>query len=250
VKSQNGKLDRSALPAPESTRAKLEEDLVAYRTPMEKQIVSLWTKILGIENIGINENFFELGGNSLLASQLIAYVRETFSVELPVKCLFEQPTVEGLAQIIQTLHQKGISALTTVIDFYAEAVLAPEIFPQGTAVDHISEPHHIFLTGATGFVGAFLLHELLEQTQAKIYCLVRSPNESEGAKRLQKTLEKYLLWNPDQSSRIIPTVGNLEQPLLGLSAEQFERLALQIDTIYHNGAQVNFAKPPLYSMEE
>ncbi len=239
----NGKLDRSALPAPESTRAELEEGFVAYRTPIEKQIVSLWIKVLGIENIGINENFFELGGNSLLAAQLIAYVRETFSVELPVRCLFEQPTVEGLAQIIQTLHQKGISALTTVIDFHAEAVLAPEIFPQGTPVDHISKPHHIFLTGATGFVGAFLLHELLEQTQAKIYCLVRSSNESEGAKRLQKTLEKYLLWNPDQSSRIIPTVGNLEQPLLGLSAEQFERLALQIDTIYHNGAQVNFAKP-------
>ena len=239
----NGKLDRSALPAPKSTRAKLEEDFVADRTPVEKQLVSLWTKVLGIENIGIKENFFELGGNSLLAAQLIAYVRETFSVELPVRCLFEQPTVEGLAQIIQTLHQKGISALTTAIDFNAEAVLAPEIFPQGTPIDDISEPRHIFLTGATGFVGAFLIHELLEQTQAKIYCLVRSPNESEGAKRLQRTLEQYLLWNPNQSSRIIPIVGDLDRPLLGLSAEQFERLALQIDTIYHNGAQVNFVKP-------
>ncbi|MBR8835476.1 MAG: amino acid adenylation domain-containing protein [Stigonema ocellatum SAG 48.90 = DSM 106950] len=239
----NGKLDRSALPAPKSTRTQLEEDFVAYRTLVEKQIVTQWMKVLGIENIGINENFFELGGNSLKAAQLIAYIRETFSVELPVRCLFEKPTVEGLAQSIQTLHQEGISAITSVIDFKAEAVLPPEIFPQGTPIDDLNEPRHIFLTGATGFVGAFLLHELLEQTQAKIYCLVRSPNENEGAKRLQKTLEQYLLWNPNQSSKIIPTIGDLEQPLLGLSAEQFERLALQIDTIYHNGAQVNFAKP-------
>jgi amino acid adenylation domain-containing protein/thioester reductase-like protein len=239
----NGKLDRSALPAPEKTRVKVEEDFVASRTPLEEQIVSLWTKVLGIENIGINENFFELGGNSLLAAQLIAYVRQTFRVELPVRYIFEKPTVEGLAQIIQRIHKEGISAIATAIDFNAEAVLAPEIFPQGTPTDDVSEPSHIFLTGATGFVGAFLLHELLEQTQAKIYCLIRSANEQEAAKRLQTNLEKYLLWNPSQSSRIIPIMGELDRPLLGLSAEQFERLALQVDTIYHNGAQVNFAKP-------
>ncbi len=238
----NGKLDRSALPAP-AKRINLEEDLVVDLTPVEKQLVSLWTKVLGIEKISIKENFFQLGGNSLLGAQLIADVRKTFSVELPVRCLFETPTVEGLAQVIQTLHQKGVSAITTVIDFNAEAVLAPEIVPQGTLVDDISNPRHIFLTGATGFVGAYLLHELLEQTQAKIYCLVRSANEIEGAKRLQRSLEKYLLWNPNQSSRIIPTIGDLARPLLGLSAEQFERLAREIDTIYHNGAQVNFVQP-------
>jgi amino acid adenylation domain-containing protein/thioester reductase-like protein len=239
----NGKLDRRALPSPEISRNKLQENLAESQNPVEKQVISLWTKILGIENIGIDENFFELGGNSLLAAQLISYIKETFRIELPVRCLFENPTGQKLAQTIQTIHQKGISSLNfTAIDFAAEAVLAPEIVPQGK-LDDISNPQHIFLTGSTGFVGAFLLHELLEQTSAKIYCLVRASNEKEGFQRLQETLEKYQIWNSSHSSRIIPVCGDLDRPLLGIPPEQFAHLAIQIDKIYHNGAQVNFAKP-------
>jgi thioester reductase-like protein len=107
----------------------------------------------------------------------------------------------------------------------------------------VSEPDSIFLTGATGFLGAFLLHELLEQTRADIYCLIRSPNADEGTKRLQSKLESYSLWNETFRSRIIPVVGELSEPLLGLSEQQFRHLASQIDVIYHNGASVNFIYP-------
>ncbi|MEH2028366.1 MAG: amino acid adenylation domain-containing protein [Nostoc sp.] len=239
----NGKLDRRALPAPDRSRTTLEVALIKARTPIEEQMLDIWAKILGIEHLGIRDNFFELGGNSLLAAQLMMSVRESFQVELPVRCIFEQQTIEGLSQIVEKVHQKGTAILNTVVNLKAEAVLDPNIYPQGVLGNDISQPQHIFLTGATGFLGAFLIHELLQQTQAKIYCLVRANNESEGFKRLQETLEKYLIWDASQSSRIIPIPGDLALPHLGLSLEQFDKLAEQIDVIYHSGAQVNFAKP-------
>jgi len=76
-----------------------------------------------------------------------------------------------------------------------------------------------------------------------IYCLVRSPNAEAGKIRLQKNLESYHLWNKHFSSRIIPVLGDLSQPQLGLSSEQFQRMASQIDSIYHNGALLNYIYP-------
>ncbi|MBC1258931.1 SDR family oxidoreductase, partial [Trichormus variabilis] len=83
-----------------------------------------------------------------------------------------------------------------------------------------------------GFLGAFLLDELLQQTQADIYCLVRAANAEEGKQKIQHTLESYLIWNESHSSRIIPVVGDLSQPLLGLSQAQFTALARKLDVIY------------------
>jgi amino acid adenylation domain-containing protein/thioester reductase-like protein len=239
----SGKLDRKALPAPDQSRPSLEVALITPRTSTEEKMVDIWTKILGIDRVCIQDNFFEIGGNSLLAAQLMIHLRETFQVQMPVRCVFEQQTIEGLCQILDKLLQQGTAALKTGVNFKAEAVLDLNIYPQGALAKDISQPNHIFLTGATGFLGAFILHELLQQTQAKIYCLVRANNESDGLIRLQKNLEKYLIWDANQSSRIIAVPGDLDQPCLGLSLEQFERLAEQINVIYHSGAQVGFAKP-------
>ncbi|MFM6306724.1 MAG: SDR family oxidoreductase, partial [Dolichospermum sp.] len=96
---------------------------------------------------------------------------------------------------------------------------------------------------ATGFLGAYLLSELLHKTTADIYCLTRCINREDGKNRLQKDLEFYLLWEETFSDRIIPVVGDLSQPLLGLSEEDFKKLAKTIDIIYHNGAYVNSARP-------
>ncbi|MEH2228637.1 MAG: amino acid adenylation domain-containing protein [Nostoc sp.] len=238
-----GNIDIRSLPEPEIDRSDLEAAFVAPRTPIESQMAEIWSRVLAIAEVGIHDNFFELGGNSLLASQLIFFVRETFQVDLPLKSLFEKSTIEALAQVIETVRRDGVSALSSAIDLKSEVVLDPAIDAQGRPVAQVDELRHVFLTGATGFLGAFLLDELLHQTQAKIYCLVRSPNEHEGLKKIQQNLEKYSLHHPNFSSHVIAIPGNLEQPYLGLPSEQFEKLALQIDAIYHSAAQVNFAKP-------
>jgi amino acid adenylation domain-containing protein/FkbM family methyltransferase len=93
----NGKLDRKALPIPESKRTDMEESYVATRTPIEEMLFFIWCEILDLKEIGIHDNFFELGGHSLLATQVISRLRKAFKLEIPLKSLFESPTIAGLA---------------------------------------------------------------------------------------------------------------------------------------------------------
>ncbi|HEY9747253.1 MAG TPA: amino acid adenylation domain-containing protein, partial [Allocoleopsis sp.] len=245
--NSNGKIDRRALPTPEPDRLETEIAIKPPQTLIEQCLADLWSKFLGIEQVSTQDNFFELGGNSLLAAQLIAAIRETFQVKLPVRCLFEQPTIAGLAQLIETIDQEGIASLTQTLVLKAEAILPAEISPigaQALEICQITHPQNILLTGATGFLGAFLLQELLQHTEAHIYCLVRAATSAEGLSRIKSTLENYQLWHPTfNHSRIIPVLGDLAQPWLGLTLNEFEQLATQIDAIYHNGADVNFFKP-------
>ncbi|HEX7736899.1 MAG TPA: amino acid adenylation domain-containing protein, partial [Ktedonobacteraceae bacterium] len=98
----NGKLDRRALPAPESVARPLEEAFVPPATDAEEVLSGIWEDLLNVQRVGMRDDFFELGGHSLLATQLIARLRDTFQVELPVRVLFEWPTVdELLSQIVQ-----------------------------------------------------------------------------------------------------------------------------------------------------
>lgn len=133
--------------------------------------------------------------------------------------------------------------VTQQLDLKAEVNLDSSIqFEQSLAKNWL-EPKAILLTGATGFLGAYLLEELLQKTSADIYCLVRCSDIEEGKNRLQKNLEFYSLWQDDFNSRIIPIVGDLGKPLFGLSQLAFNELAAIIDIIYHNGAWVNSARP-------
>jgi amino acid adenylation domain-containing protein/FkbM family methyltransferase len=99
----NGKLDRKALPEPVEPQS--AEAFAAPRTQTEELLASIWADVLKIDKLGIHDNFFELGGHSLLATQVIARIRNTLSVELPLRRLFEYPTIHGLAKIISTERQ-------------------------------------------------------------------------------------------------------------------------------------------------
>jgi amino acid adenylation domain-containing protein len=96
----SGKFDRRALPEPAQLRPEIEPEFVAPRTPAEELLAEMWARVLKLERIGIHDNFFELGGHSLLATQLISQVRKVFRVELPLRVLFEEPTVSGLLKEI------------------------------------------------------------------------------------------------------------------------------------------------------
>ena len=99
----NGKVDRRALPAADPETDDIKEDYVAPRTPVEEELAGIWAKVLGRQEVGVQDNFFELGGHSLLATQLTSRIRDAFQVELPVRYLFEAPTVAMLARHIETI---------------------------------------------------------------------------------------------------------------------------------------------------
>jgi amino acid adenylation domain-containing protein len=96
----NGKIDRSALPEPEETPAAGSPTWTAPRTAIEQQLAGIWSQVLGVPRVGIHDNFFDLGGHSLLSIQLIARIEKRFGKTLPVAVLFESPTVEQLAALL------------------------------------------------------------------------------------------------------------------------------------------------------
>jgi acyl carrier protein len=96
----NGKLDRKSLPSPD--RRRNERTTIAPRTTTEEILSQIFSQILSVEKVGVNDDFFELGGHSLLATQLISRVRDLFHVELPLRNLFEAPTIAEFAKVVES----------------------------------------------------------------------------------------------------------------------------------------------------
>ena len=109
----SGKVDRRHLPAPDQSRPDLDESFVVPRTPLEEEIARMWEQVLKIDRVGVYDNFFALGGHSLIATQVISRLSETLEVDLPLRVIFEQPTVAGVAQAVvqyQTIASEGETA--------------------------------------------------------------------------------------------------------------------------------------------
>ncbi|QKG84715.1 amino acid adenylation domain-containing protein [Kroppenstedtia pulmonis] len=238
----NGKVDRRALPQPDPADA--AQGYMAPRTPVEKALIPIWQDVLGVRRLGVHDDFFELGGHSLLATRLVFRVQEELEVHLPLHQLFSHPTVAGMAQAIESETARDLVAVSeenTDMDLSKEVYLAPEITPDSQVIS--GKFQRILLTGATGFLGGFLLYDLLNETTADIYCLVRSDSETEAMERIKSNLEKSKRWDSAFKKRIIPVPGDLARPLFGLPKETFDQLAEEVDVIYHNGALVNFMTP-------
>ncbi|HKR15461.1 MAG TPA: non-ribosomal peptide synthase/polyketide synthase [Pyrinomonadaceae bacterium] len=107
----NGKVDRKRLPAAEFNRDEMTVEFVAPRTPAEETVAGIWAAVLKVERVGVLDNFFELGGHSLLATQVMHSLRETFHVELPLRSIFESPTVSDLSHIIEKAGSNGSGAI-------------------------------------------------------------------------------------------------------------------------------------------
>ncbi|NJR70174.1 MAG: amino acid adenylation domain-containing protein [Synechococcales cyanobacterium CRU_2_2] len=241
----SGKVDRRALPIPEWTRTE-EGEYVAPRTPVETQLSGLWAELLGVEKISVHDTFFSLGGHSILAVQLTYLIQERFEVEVELGQFLKNSTIAGLAELVEQMLTQGRACCggedgtTAAKGRLDEVIRAPENPSEAVK--------HYFLTGATGFLGVYLLHDLLRQTRADIYCLVRATSPTEGLARIKKSLMRYQLWNEGDSDRIIPITGSLSLPRLGIAPRVFDRLAEKLDAIYHCGSWVNIIYP--YSVLE
>jgi acyl carrier protein len=96
--TRNGKLDRKALPISDAATMQSSRPYVAPRTPIEEVLAVIWIELLGVDRVGIHDNFFDLGGHSLMAMRLIAAVRDTLGITLPLKTFFESPTIEHMGR--------------------------------------------------------------------------------------------------------------------------------------------------------
>ena len=244
--TSNGKIDRNRLPRPADDGTTESEGFVEPRTPLERTLARIWGHMLGVERVSAEADFFEMGGHSLMVAQLVAEIQKECAVQLPLRRFFENSSVARAARLIELVQRDGLDGLPDALtfpDLAAEARLDQAIHPQSAGVANVS-PARVLLTGATGFLGAFLLQDLLTRTGAQVYALVRGAGDtSEAMQRIRGNLARWGIWDEAWSERITPIVGDLAKPWLGLTPGQFERLADEVEVIYHNGAEVNMVLP-------
>src|SRR5215207_1294401 len=254
IQATSGKVDRSELPPPlpRSTRedtgsvARLPEK--APRSEKEALLARAWEDLLRLDEgeVQPEDDFFDLGGHSLVAAQLSSRVEQGFGVHVSMPLFMEDPTLAGLCDRIETLQCDGKDVHSRPSeDLRAEAVLDPEIAPQpapnGTRT--LRDADNIFLTGATGFLGAFLLDGLLSSTNVRVHCLVRQRGDAGEMESMETNLRRYGLWQTEWEERIVPVAGDLGEPLFGMAEGDFDALAKEVDLVIHAAAVVNLVYP-------
>jgi amino acid adenylation domain-containing protein/thioester reductase-like protein len=227
--SAHGKVDRSRLPAP--TVGGDAGASGAPRTPLERRLVQLWSDVLRVAEVGVDDDFFGRGGHSLLAAQLAIRLRRTFGDVVSLRTLLAAPTVSAVAAAIEGTASSGHPSVRSVdprarVDGILPPVLPPAAPPR---------PGRVLLTGATGFVGTHLLAALAARPDTEVVAVVRAAGAAEGRSRIQRSLARLGL--PDVPCAVVP--GDLGQPRLGLSAQAFAELATSVDAVLHNGAHVD-----------
>lgn len=246
--TNNGKIDRAALASLPSQRGATHED-DAPLTPIEAQLRTLWARLLDLSDIeiGRDDSFFHLGGHSLLVSRLMLAVKREFGGNAPLARFMERPTISALASLLTDGDEakKGDRIPPRVFE---DMRLPDEIRPVDGLHARRSDLSAVLLTGANGFLGSFIAAELIAQTRATVYCLVRANSVSEGEARLAQALQANGLGKLVGNPRLKVVLGELTQPHLGLARDVWHALARDIDAIYHNGAHVNhfYDYPYLY----
>lgn len=247
--TRNGKLDVRALSARQDDRA--ADHRPSGEAPEGHVAVSLagiWTELLGPAQLGADDDFFDLGGHSLMVVQLVSRIRAVFGVDLPMAVLFERPRLQAMADAIEELATSPTSA-RDFADASIEAVRADIVdrlrgFQRPDAPRPAAALDTVLLTGATGFVGAFVLLELLARG-LHVVCLLRGgePRREDLLARLDRLGLREVVEDGLASGRIELVDGDLAAPRLGLSDASHRALADGVGSIIHAAAWVNHIYP-------
>ena len=250
INQQTGKLERKALPALRQRRP-----AVSQRTPLSQHssagerrraLRELWSEALEVDGDSLEDdwNFFDLGGNSLTGLDLTLGIEQLFGIELSGTEIYEYPTISELGAY---LEHRGAN-MEPRISLAEDSILDPTIAPGGAPrITRLSEASSVLVTGTTGFLGAFLLDELVRAAgpDTRFYCLARDRDSGQdgSTNRVLDTLRFYGLAGHYAGDRIVPVSGDLTQPRMGLDSDEYRRLAKEVDLIFHCAASVNYAYP-------
>lgn len=246
----NGKTNSSFL---KELADKEARELISHEPPTnetEKIIAAIWSAELERPVINITDNFFDIGGNSLFVAIVAVALQEKLGTKVYLRDIYQYPILQNLANVLITRAKEAIPVedVEAYVELQQDVYLNPgTVFAGGFDPKQLENPKAIFLTGATGFVGIHLLQELLDTTDADIYCLVRAQDSFHAMEKIDRCFTQFnISQNTEQKSRIIPVIGDLSLPSLGLSDDHFTSLAGALDLIYHSGSSVNFIEPYSY----
>ncbi|PSS03633.1 hypothetical protein BD289DRAFT_358969 [Coniella lustricola] len=251
----SGKVDLKSLPAPPepgtpSANGKPKAD--TNTKIRAEQIAELWAASLNVPTSAITKehSFFDLGGHSLTLADLSNRYSKTFGFRVPLGSLAGDPTIKGHVEAVTAARDGHTAAVQADLPavLRADSVLAADIQPRNAKMLPLSQAKTVLLTGVTGFLGAFLLSSLIENTEADIVCIVRfndpiDDQTSAGMARLRKNLNDLGLWDDSIVDRVEIMPANLSRKRLGLSPDQFEELASRVDVVIHAAATVNLVYP-------
>ncbi|KAI8081813.1 L-aminoadipate-semialdehyde dehydrogenase [Gilbertella persicaria] len=263
----NGKVDKNALPFPDTAQFNKAAPVsnttttLPEMTPNEATIHAIWKNLLPSSDpvIGVNENFFDIGGHSLIATRLIFEIRQTFQVDAPLGLVYAEPTIAGLAREVDKLqnghimnerdieqHKEQQAEKKEEVDYAADLEPLAKEFLQTSypSLAAHGEGRTFVLTGSTGFLGAFILDKLLGYADTKkVICVVRAKDAAGAFERVKKAAVDHLVWKDDWESRIDAVCGDLASDRLGLSDEDWNRCISSADAVVHNGALVHWVYP-------
>ncbi|KAL4977159.1 hypothetical protein BDW66DRAFT_150472 [Aspergillus desertorum] len=258
----SGKIDRKRLArdfAEELQSAKLSTDGLSCRIlqPQLKDVGDrvryAWAHILGRPPASLvgQDDFFSLGGTSLHAVHLVNEINKSMGLLLGVATVFENPTLEGMSEAVRKLllHIPAVSVneTSTTPLWMQDMHLGKDLQRNaGTPPDWLGNSEgRVFLTGATGFVGAMLLVQLLAHPRVTaVACLVRAKDDRHARDRIHDTLSDYnLAVKPHEEAKIEAIAGELSQTDLGLGKEQYRHYAEWSSLVFHLAAHVNYIEP-------
>jgi L-aminoadipate-semialdehyde dehydrogenase len=259
----NGKIDKPALPFPDTAQLHaVEKESQADELTQTEQVLSeIWSQLLpsAPSSIPVEENFFDLGGHSILATRLTFELRKKFVTDIPLSLIFDRPTLRSQAAAIDALRfadlglgsqSQSADALNAapqalVVDYAAEfeALASTYLKTSYSAPEDIpANGLNIFLTGGTGFLGIFILARLLSlEPVAKVTCLVRGKNDGDALARLKTAAIDRGVWKDAwlEDGRITTLAGDLGKERFGISTDAWSSLCETIHGVVHNGALVS-----------
>lgn len=237
------------------------EDYAGIMLQTIKEEVAKVLEFASPDDVDVSLGLQDIGLDSLTAVLMRNQLGDVTGLALPAKIAFDHPNLKSLsAYLLERVVESGITPVEDgdgdpqvehtpvgggddlpALPFISDGTLAQDIVFDN--VDMIEEvPNGVFLTGATGFVGAFLLNRLL-QRDTDVYCLVRAADVDLGVDRLRDALETYGLWQDTFADYLQPVCGDLTQPMFGLPEDEFQWLADSVDVICHAGAIVDWMMP-------
>lgn len=213
-------------------------------TDLEDRIIRKFSEVLDIDKDYIESSnvIADFGISSVDAVSIASELINEFDlVDLPLNILYKASTIESLVDLCMGTTTESIDE--SLIDLAAEAALDSSIHIPDEDYIYDTDPGAVLLTGATGFLGAYLLKELLDMTRAKIFCLVRAEDDIHAFKRIYNNLSSLLKVQELNLERVIPVKGDFSKEKMGLPESYYDYLSSRIDHVYHNGALVNFMVP-------
>lgn len=224
--NSSGKVDKKALIS--IANKAIANDYVAPRNEFEEKLAQIWSETLNIEKVGIEDNFFNIGGDSLSAIKIVAKASK-YGINLSAQNFYKYPTIKLLSKYATNNNE------SETIDTLNQIESMPLNKNNISNIDG-----DILLLGATGFLGAHILYELLSKTDFKIYCLIRGKSNEHALSRLKERLHYYFDNKIDNyfEQRIVVLKGDFSENNLGLSDNDYKNLLNTIHTIINSAATV------------